>query len=212
MKEGNENKSHEGVKNNKKLYLYIALGCAAVLLAAAIIITSVALASKNRSELNAGTSNSADSGDSSASDNPVIEKPETFIAPLAAVSVANEYGFYYNRTLNNYYEHMGVDFTAAAGTEVYAVASGKIESVYSGDVLLGTQIVVDHGNGLKSVYRFVTAKEGLKAGDEVKQGDVIATVAEANGSEYKDGAHLHFEVLENDANVDPSVYLTLEEK
>ena len=89
---------------------------------------------------------------------------------------------------------------------------GVIESVYTSDVLVGTQIVVDHGNGLKTVYEFVTAKEGLKAGDSVKKGDVIATVAEATGKEYKDGAHLHFEVLENGKTVDPAGYLTLEEK
>ena len=41
---------------------------------------------------------------------------------------------------------------------------------------------------------------------------VIATVAEANGKEYKDGAHLHFEIFENGKNVDPAKYLTLEEK
>mgnify|MGYP000046471817 FL=1 len=95
---------------------------------------------------------------------------------------------------------------------MYAVASGTIESIYTSDILIGTQITIDHGNGVKSVYQYVEAKEGLKAGDEVKQGDVIATVAEANGNEYKDGAHLHFEVFEDGANVDPAKYLTLDEK
>ena len=42
--------------------------------------------------------------------------------------------------------------------------------------------------------------------------EVIATVAEAAGNEYKDGAHLHFEVLKEGKNVDPAEYLTLEEK
>ena len=79
-------------------------------------------------------------------------------------------------------------------------------------MLSGTEIVVDHGNGLKTLYRFVEAKEGLKAGDSVEKGDVIATVAEANGDEYKDGAHLHFEILENGKKVDPAKHLTLEEK
>ena len=41
---------------------------------------------------------------------------------------------------------------------------------------------------------------------------VIATVAEANGEEYKDGAHLHFELLKNGVNIDPATQLTLEEK
>jgi murein DD-endopeptidase MepM/ murein hydrolase activator NlpD len=62
------------------------------------------------------------------------------------------------------------------------------------------------------VYRFVNQVENLKVGDQVGKGQVVATVAEANGSEYKDGAHLHFEILKDGASVDPSIYLTLEEK
>ena len=207
MKEENEK---AGVRN-KKLYLYIALGCAAVLLCAAIIVTAVVLANRSRVSIDAGD-NSGGQIETPDPDQPVIETPEEFISPVSVVSVLNEYGFYYNKTLGNYYEHMGVDFTAEVGSEVYAVASGTVESVYTSDVLVGTQITIDHGDGVKSVYQFVEAKEGLKAGDEVKQGDVIATVAEANGSEYKDGAHLHFEVFKDGANVDPEEYLTLEEK
>ncbi len=208
MKEEN---GKAGVKN-KKLYLSVALGCAAVLLAAAIIITAVVLANRDRTSIDAGNSSGNEQVDTPDPNEPVIETPEEFISPLGVVNVLNEYGFYYNKTLNNYYEHMGIDFTADAGSEVYAVASGTVESVYTSDVLVGTQITIDHGNGVKSVYQYVEAKEGLKAGDEVKQGDVIGTVAEANGSEYKDGAHLHFEVFENGSNVDPAEYLTLEEK
>ena len=207
MKEENEK---AGVRN-KKLYLYIALGCAAVLLCAAIIVTAIVLANRSRVSIDAGD-NSGGQIETPDPDQPVIETPEEFISPVSVVSVLNEYGFYYNKTLGNYYEHMGVDFTAEVGSEVYAVASGTVESVYTSDVLVGTQITIDHGDGVKSVYQFVEAKEGLKAGDEVKQGDVIATVAEANGSEYKDGAHLHFEVFKDGANVDPAEYLTLEEK
>ena len=206
MKEQNENgKSHTSVRN-KKLYMYVALGCAAVLLAAAVIITSVALANrKHTDELNVGSS-------SSGNEQGGNDGPEEFGAPLATVNVTNEYGFYYNQTLNNYYEHMGIDMSAEAGAEVFAARTGTIESIYTSDVLVGTQIIIDHGDGIKSVYEYVTAKEGLKAGDKVNKGDVIATVAEANGKEYKDGAHLHFEIFENGKNVDPAKYLTLEEK
>lgn len=208
--------SRAGAKN-RKLYLYAALACATVLLAVVIVVTSVVLAGrKSKLSMEVDTppvtvvpnpEQPDDEGNA-----PVVDIPEGFVSPVALVSVLNDYGFYHNATLNHYYEHKGVDFTAAVGDEVYAVDDGIIESVYTSDVLVGTQIVVDHGNGLKTVYEFVTAKEGLKAGDSVKKGDVIATVAEATGKEYKDGAHLHFEVLENGKTVDPAGYLTLEEK
>ena len=132
--------------------------------------------------------------------------------PVSTVSVVNDYGFYHNTTLNNYYEHRGVDFSAAVGAEVYAVNDGVVESIYRDDILTGTEITVDHGDGVKSVYRFVTVADGLIVGTEVKRGDVIATVAEATGEEYKDGAHLHFEILKDSKQVDPATYLTFEEK
>ena len=142
MKEENENGKSTSVKN-KKLYLYVALGCAAVLLAAAIIITSVALANRNHIQVDNSTSSSDNEQGGASGDEPVIDKPEEFSAPLATVSVLNEYGFYYNKTLNNYYVHTGVDFSAEQGSEVFAVASGTIESVYTSDVLVGTQITID---------------------------------------------------------------------
>lgn len=138
--------------------------------------------------------------------------PDGFVLPIHSAVATNGFGFFYNQTLNNYYEHEGIDFKADAGTAVVAVDDGVVESVYTADLLSGTEIVISHSNGLKTVYCFVTHAEGLKAGDKVTKGQTIATVAEANGSEYKDGAHLHFEVLENGKNVDPVTYLSLEEK
>ena len=89
---------------------------------------------------------------------------------------------------------------------------GVVESIYRDDVLTGTEITIDHGNGVKSVYRFIAVADGLSVGTNVKRGDVIATVAEATGEEYKDGAHLHFEILKEGKQVDPTTYLTFEEK
>jgi murein DD-endopeptidase MepM/ murein hydrolase activator NlpD len=157
-----------------------------------------------------GGENEGDVGGESGEE--VGGKTDEMIMPVATVSVLNDYGFYHNQTLNTYHEHTGIDFSAEAGTEVFAVAGGIVESVYTDDVLLGTEIVIDHGDGIKTTYRFVTEKEGLKAGDVVKQGDVIATVAEPTGNEYKDGAHLHFEVAKEGAVKDPTEFLTLEEK
>ena len=209
----------------RKFYLFTAIGCAAAL--TAIIVVAVAV-SKNDvngdKTLNNGTNNEAqlpddgnddenvNGGGGTGDDEQVVVTPEGMVAPLETVSVLNEYGFYHNKTLNFYYEHAGVDFAAEAGTSVLAVEAGTIESIYKSDLLSGTEITIDHGDGLKSVYRFVTEIEGLSVGDTVKKGEQIATVAEANGNEYKDGAHLHLEIYKNNVNVDPAVYLTLEEK
>ncbi len=221
MTENKEKKDKKGGKlsGEKKFYLFTAIGCAAVLLAIIVIAIAVTAGGKVEEptieapppavEVPKDTAPEAEKPDENK---PVVVVPEEMSLPVDAVTVTNDYGFFHNQTLNNYYEHTGVDFSAKAGTEVKAAMSGKIESVYKDDLLLGTQIVVDHGKGVKTVYRFVNEREGLAVGDEVKLGEVIATVAEATGNEYKDGAHLHFEVWENGKEVDPTLHLTLEEK
>lgn len=223
MKEQNGSEKKKGMSKEKKFYLFTAIGCAVTLVA--IILVAVLLPTQNSVEdptLNKpssslGNSASEDPGDStgqdsSGSNEPVINTPEGMMMPVETVSVMNDFGFYHNKTLNNYYEHKGVDFTAEVGTEVLAVDDGVVESIYKDDVLTGTEITVDHGDGVKTVYRFIDVGEDLTVGTSVKRGDVIGTVAEATGEEYKDGAHLHFEIKKDGKQVDPATYLTFEEK
>ena len=225
MKEKNEKEKKGKFKRmskEKRFYLLTALGSAAALVAIVTAAVVISHGGDNTQVDNGGNQNNSSTlppvsddnqGDQGGNDNEqVVVTPEGMVMPLASVSLINDYGFYHNTTLNSYYEHTGIDFAAEVGAEVLAVDSGTVESVYSGDLLHGTEIVVDHGDGLKSVYRFVTEIEGLKAGDTVEKGQVIAMVAEANGNEYKDGAHLHFEIVKNNISIDPTTYLVLEEK
>ena len=204
------------VNGEKRFYILTALGCAVAL--TAIISVAVAVSKNAQDDITLDSGNEQTTPDDEQVDKPnddneqVVVTPQGMTAPLETVSVLHEYGFYHNSTVGAYYLHEGVDFSAEEGTAVLAVQSGTIESIYKGDLLSGTEIVVDHGDGLKSLYRFVTEIDGLAVGDSVEKGEQIATVASANGNEYKDGAHLHFEIYKNDATVDPTVYLTLQEK
>ena len=207
------------MSKEKRFYLFTAIGCAAAL--AAIIIVAVVVNSLGGNAGNnqaikppAVDSTLPDDGDKENPDEnkPVGGLPEGMTLPVAEAALVNNHGFYYNKTLDVYHVHAGVDFSASEGAQVFAVDDGVVESIYKDDLLLGTEIVVAHADGVKSVYRFVTEAEGLKVGAEVKKGDVIATVAAATGNEYKDGAHLHFEVIKDGVSVDPTGYLTLEEK
>ena len=219
---GNAKGKKKRMNGEKKFYLFTAISCAAVLLA--IIIVAAVVSNSGASQqtgklpsISSDTSsdvgnneNSCDNGDNSGNE-PVITLPEGMITPVATVTVGNDYGFHHNQTLGWYYVHEGVDFTAAVGTEVLAAEDGVVESVNKDDLLFGTEVVLAHADGLKTLYRFV-AVDGLTVGQTVSKGDVIATVGEPTGNEYKDGAHLHFEVFENGKSVDPTKYLTLEEK
>ena len=117
----------------------------------------------------------------------------------------------YNSTLNKYTGHKAIDFGAEEGASVKAAYGGTVKEITESK-LNGITVVIDHGNGLLSYYNGVEVKEGLEAGVTVKKGDEIGFVSLNNRTEYKDGAHLHFEVTENGVKVDPNKYLLAEEK
>lgn len=204
----NRQRKERVVWKDKQAWMGLASACVAVVVAVLLII---GIAGGEQPSIDAGNVGGSTPSEQQPPQRPVEEELEMWL-PIEVASVSNEFGFYYNQTLDCYYHHDGVDFLTEAGTAVLAVKSGVVESIYSGDVLKGTEIVLDHGDGLKTVYRFVNAVDGLAVGDEVKQGDTIAVVAEPTGNEYKDGAHLHFEILENGKTVDPTAHLDFLEK
>ncbi len=214
MKEKKEKNKKKWLSGERRFYLLTAIGCAVALFA---IITVAVVVSNNgfqkQSSVNTGVNNEQQKpDDENGDDEQVVVTPEGLVMPIETVSVLNEYGFYHNQITGAYYQHQGIDFYAEAGTSVFSVEAGTVESIYKDNLLTGTEIVVAHDDGLKSVYRFVDEIDGLKVGDKVEKGEKIATVAQACGNEYKDGPHLHLELHKNGVNVDPATYLTLEEK
>jgi murein DD-endopeptidase MepM/ murein hydrolase activator NlpD len=216
MKNKKENREERKIFKDRKTIFSAALACAALILAIVFVVSF----SGERNDLSIDAGNVGNNtqqggtqvGEQQPQDPVEPERPTGMIAPIESVSVSVDYEFYHNQTLDNYYHHAGIDFACAAGTSVLAADDGAVESIYTGDVLCGTEIVVKHADGIKTTYRFVDPVESLRVGDKVKKGDVIGVVSEPTGDEYKDGAHLHFEVTENGKNVDPNVHLTLEEK
>ncbi len=142
---------------------------------------------------------------------PVIKEIK-FIMPVNTNNIS-EYSetMVFNSTLNRYSVHKAMDFMADEGSPVYAVYDGTVEKIES-SLLTGVTVTIDHGNGLKTVYNSMADAELLVEGQKVSQGEVIGEVSVTNRQEYKNGAHLHFEVMENGEIIDPVKYLTLEEK
>ena len=89
--------------------------------------------------------------------------------------------------------------------EVVAAMSGVVGEVKM-DVLKGNTITINHPNGLQTRYSSV-ADILIKEGDQVTQGEQIAT-AQENESNPTAGIHLHFEVLEQGVYVNPGKYLS----
>ncbi|MCM3756091.1 M23 family metallopeptidase [Sporosarcina aquimarina] len=88
--------------------------------------------------------------------------------------------------------------------EVLAAMSGKVEQIVS-DPFKGSEIVISHKDGLKTIYRSVTGIL-VKEGDEIQQGEALAQTAE-NEWNPQAGVHLHFEVQKDDVAVNPRSFL-----
>ena len=97
----------------------------------------------------------------------------------------------------------GVGIAAPEGTPIKAVETGRVELVQR----LGTYgltIVVQHGNGYRSLYMHLL-EANVAVGQDILRGQVIATVGGANSDQ---GAHLHFEIRgENSIALDPEDWL-----
>jgi murein DD-endopeptidase MepM/ murein hydrolase activator NlpD len=109
------------------------------------------------------------------------------------------------KTLSDWRSHDGVDFKASEGEDVSASADGVVESVYSDS--MGNCIVIDHENGLKTMYANLADSETDLTGQNVKKGDKIGTVGKSALADLTEEAHLHFEILKDGRPVDPSEYL-----
>ena len=223
------NDQEQKPKNKKLLTYYLILGACILVIAAVAIAVTLTLTLGGSEDIADDDNTTIDADDDSddtdddtdddaettvdeEDDSEDVATETTLLMPVASVNTINSYGFYHNTTLDKYYVHTGIDFAGEVGDEVYAVLDGTVTSIVLNSYLTGTTITISHDNGLVSVYSFVDAVDGLSVGDTVERGEVIATIAEATGREYKDGAHLHFEVYLNDAVVDPEDYLDISEK
>ncbi|MBQ4098191.1 MAG: M23 family metallopeptidase [Clostridia bacterium] len=142
-----------------------------------------------------------------------VDTPVVFVMPVETPTTVGEYSesMVWNSTLGRFSAHLAIDFFANEGTDVLCVYDGVVKSVDS-SLLKGTTIVIDHGDGLETVYNSLADGESVFVGQAVSQGTKLGSVSVTNRQEAGDGAHLHFEVLENGVNVDPSKYLVLDEK
>ncbi len=110
----------------------------------------------------------------------------------------------FSTTMNDWRVHRGIDILAAVGTPVHAAADGVVSDV-SFDDMMGQTVVIDHGNGLKSIYCNLTTGVTVKKGRKLNAGDVIGAVGNTAPAECAEQPHLHFEMTKSNVKVDPLV-------
>lgn len=98
--------------------------------------------------------------------------------------------------------HNGIDISNQTGTPIYATASGVVEKTEF-DSGYGRFILIDHGNGYKSLYAHLYSYR-VKEGESVSKGQIIALMGDTG---YSTGPHLHYEVHYRQNKLNPASFL-----
>lgn len=99
--------------------------------------------------------------------------------------------------------HKGIDIPAPIGTPIVAIDSGKVISAGPASGY-GQWVRIQHNDGTISIYGHINSYS-VKVGDQVKAGQVIATVGNMGKST---GPHLHLQIEKHGTAVDPLGYYT----
>ena len=116
-------------------------------------------------------------------------------------TVSSPYGMRHGRL------HSGMDIANGHtnGLVVVAAAAGTVERVQFSHRGYGNNIIINHGNGLKTRYAHLLDNSiGVSVGQHVARGQGIARVGSTGNST---GPHLHFEVIVNGSTVNPRNYV-----
>ena len=127
---------------------------------------------------------------------------ESFLLPTIG-RLSTEFGE--SRTVNGAptsYRHSGIDIAAPRGAEVLSTNRGKV-TLAMPLILTGNSIVIDHGEGLFSVY-FHLDKLFVSEGDVAERGQLIGTVGSTG---FSTGQHLHFTMSYYQFNIEPGYAL-----
>ncbi|HEX2560874.1 M23 family metallopeptidase [Phenylobacterium sp.] len=120
--------------------------------------------------------------------------------PVDGARMTSRFGMRRHPILGYNRMHQGIDFGAGSGTPVFAAGDGVVVEArrWGG---YGNWVRVRHANGWETGYAHLFRYgKGIKAGQRVRQGQVIAYVGSTGAST---GPHLHYEVWLNGRRVNP---------
>jgi len=120
---------------------------------------------------------------------------------------SSSYGLRIDPFTRQYKYHAGIDYSLPTGTPVLAAGDGKIKNV-GYDQNNGQFIIIEHDHGYVSKYAHLKTTFVTK-GNLVKQGQPIGEVGSTGRST---SPHLHFEISQNNAPINPLLVLNQEAK
>ena len=112
----------------------------------------------------------------------------------------------FSNTLQEWTTHLGIDIKADKTTVVKSAEAGTIKTIKN-DPRYGLTITIEHDNGYQTVYANLLSSEFVVEGEKVEKGQSIGTVGNTATFEIADEPHLHFEVLKDGVQIDPTTVI-----
>ena len=143
-------------------------------------------------------------------DHPTVVEPEQlqFVWPVSgAVELTHSLDrLIFDHTMGDWRTHAGIDIAANLGEPVIAIAAGVVERIFTDD-LLGRVVLINHGNGLRSLYANLMENPVVEEGKWINMGTPIGAVG--NTALAKSGSvHLlHLEMFQDGEQIDPLLFL-----
>lgn len=102
--------------------------------------------------------------------------------------------------------HYAIDIGNVPNTPIYASADGVVITSKDGwNYGYGSYIIIDHGNGVQTLYGHMNSRE-LQVGATVSKGQLIGRMGNSGRVFGPTGVHLHFELRINERKVNPNNY------
>lgn len=112
----------------------------------------------------------------------------------------------FSETLQEWTTHTGIDIKADKTTVVKAAEVGTVKTIKN-DPRYGLTIIIEHANGFQTVYSNLLTSEFVVEGEKVEKEQSLGTVGNTAAFEIADEPHLHFEIMKDNVQVDPNIYL-----
>lgn len=123
-------------------------------------------------------------------------------APIKSPRITSNFGTRQDPFTKKNKQHKGIDFAGQIGTELYAVAPGRVISAGERHGY-GTTVEIDHGLGFTTLYAHLS-KVMVSRGDWVRPGTVVGL---GGSSGRSTGPHLHYEIRYKGTPFNPTSFI-----
>lgn len=126
-------------------------------------------------------------------------RKEFMRTPVEFARLSSGFGARRHPILGRMRMHKGVDYAAPTGTPIMAAGNARVK--FAGwQNGYGRTVILDHGNGINTLYAHMSRFGAYRTGERVRQGTVIGYIGMSG---MATGPHLHYEFRVNGVHRDP---------